>query len=71
MSLGNHLLSSLAITTGWVLALGLAGSCDTRVLGRGVEEFRRVLSGTLWTLGGVAMVSYAIKFPLARGFLCR
>jgi lipopolysaccharide/colanic/teichoic acid biosynthesis glycosyltransferase len=47
----------------------LIGGYDTRFIGLGSDEFRRILGAAVNLTAGVAVVSYAAKLDLARGYL--
>lgn len=51
----------------WVLALGASGSRATRVLGAGLEEYRRVVEASLWVFGVGAIASYILQASISRG----
>ena len=53
----------------WVGAVALAGGYDPRFIGTGPEEFRKVFNAAVSLTAGVAIVSYAAKFDLARGYV--
>ncbi|SDT52887.1 Undecaprenyl-phosphate galactose phosphotransferase, WbaP/exopolysaccharide biosynthesis polyprenyl glycosylphosphotransferase [Pseudarthrobacter equi] len=53
----------------WWLMLGFWGSRNSRVLGAGSEEYKRVLAASVWLFGIVAVVSYALRIDTARGFV--
>lgn len=53
----------------WMVALITRGAYDTRVLGVGSEEFKRVVSATFVVFGAVAVVVFAFKIDLSRGFV--
>ena len=57
------------IVAAWMLVLVLRGAYDTRVLGVGSEEFKRVVSATATVFGAVAIVAFALKLDLSRGFV--
>jgi exopolysaccharide biosynthesis polyprenyl glycosylphosphotransferase len=65
----NYALVALAIALGWLLALHAAGSYEPRFLAVGAEEFKRLLRASLWVLAGIAVVCYALKVDVARGFV--
>jgi exopolysaccharide biosynthesis polyprenyl glycosylphosphotransferase len=70
----DHLpLTYLSLTCGlpvaWWLSVLLAGGYDTRFIGLGSDEFRRVLSAAVNLTACVAVVSFAAKLDLARGYL--
>ncbi|MDI3213089.1 sugar transferase [Arthrobacter sp. AL12] len=53
----------------WWIMLGIWGSRDSRMLGSGSEEYKRVLASSAWLFGFVAVVSYALRMDTARGFV--
>lgn len=53
----------------WVAALALTHGYERRYLGTANEEYRAVFHSTLLVLGLVAVISYAMKLELSRGFL--
>ncbi|HEY1644182.1 MAG TPA: sugar transferase [Streptosporangiaceae bacterium] len=64
-----YLLLSLTLPVLWVVALGLAGGYDTRFIGVGSDEFRRVLNAGIFLTGAVAVAAYASHTDLARGYV--
>lgn len=60
---------SLFLSAAWVVALGLHGSRDIRILGVGAEEYKRVLQGTLYLFGSVAILAFVIGLEVARGYI--
>lgn len=65
----TYLEVSTVITIGWLAALAINNSRSPRVLGSGVEEYRRVLISTVSTFGTVGIVSMLFKLEIARGYL--
>jgi hypothetical protein len=57
------------VVTAWILVLILRGAYDTRILGVGYEEFERVVTATATVFGTVAVVAFALKIDLSRGFV--
>lgn len=57
------------VVVSWLLVLVLRGAYDTRILGVGSEEFKRVVSATATVFGAVAIVVFALKLDLSRGFV--
>jgi exopolysaccharide biosynthesis polyprenyl glycosylphosphotransferase len=53
----------------WLCALTAFRARSTRVIGTGVEEYRRVVSASLSTFGVIAIVSLLLKLDIARGYL--
>jgi exopolysaccharide biosynthesis polyprenyl glycosylphosphotransferase len=66
-------LTYLGLTCGlpvaWWMSVLLAGGYDTRFIGLGSDEFRRILSAAVNLTAGLAVVSYAAKLDLARGYM--
>jgi exopolysaccharide biosynthesis polyprenyl glycosylphosphotransferase len=58
-----------AIAAGWSLSLAAAGAYETRHLGTGAEEYKRVAVGTFRLWAVVAIGCYAAKLQVARGFV--
>lgn len=61
-------ITAFLSVTWWIL-LGLSGSRDTTVLGYGTEEYKRVLSSSVWLFGLVSVFSYAFQLEIARGYV--
>ncbi len=59
----------LVVIVAWMIVLVLRGAYDTRILGVGSEEFKRVVSATATVFGAVAIVVFALKLDLSRGFV--
>jgi exopolysaccharide biosynthesis polyprenyl glycosylphosphotransferase len=64
-----YLVLSLVLPVLWVISVRLAGGYDSRFIGVGTEEFRRVLNAGICLTAFVAIVSYATKTELARGYV--
>ena len=60
---------SVAIAFFWMTALSINHSRSQRIIGAGVEEYRRVWWATISIFGGVAIASMLFKLELARGYL--
>ncbi len=65
----TYLTLGLALPVFWVVALWLAGGYDTRFIGTGSDEFRKVLNAGVSLTAAIAIFSYAINLELSRGFL--
>ena len=59
---------SLAIIVTWLGFLAFFGSRDSRTLGIGFTEYRRVAQASLATFGALAIVVYLLNLQLARGY---
>src|SRR5260370_20836534 len=66
---GQYLVLSLALPFVWLVTLVLAGAYDARFIGVGTDEFRRVLNAGAFLTAAVAIVAYASKADLARGYV--
>ncbi|WP_247828502.1 sugar transferase [Arthrobacter antioxidans] len=64
-----YIVLSLVLAAGWWVTLSLRGSREATVLGHGTEEYKRVVSASLILFGLVAIVSYALQFDTARGYV--
>ena len=53
----------------WLCALAGFRTRSARIIGSGVEEYRRVVSASLSTFGVIAIVSLLLKLDIARGYL--
>ena len=65
----TYLSFTCALPVAWFMSVLLAGGYDTRFIGLGSDEYRRVLSAAVSLTAGVAVVSYAAKLDLARGYV--
>ena len=59
----------VVVVVSWLIILILRGAYDTRILGVGSEEFKRVVAATATVFGAVAVVAFALKLDLSRGFV--
>jgi exopolysaccharide biosynthesis polyprenyl glycosylphosphotransferase len=64
-----YLLLSLILPLLWVVSVWLAGGYDSRFIGIGSDEFRRVLNAGVCLTAAVAIAAYAAKADLARGYV--
>jgi exopolysaccharide biosynthesis polyprenyl glycosylphosphotransferase len=60
---------SVALAIAWWLMLGAWNSRQSRVLGSGPDEYKRVAAASLWLFGIVAIVSYVLRIDTARGYV--
>ena len=65
----SSLATSAAIVLLWLLVLSIFDTRDSKVIGFGSDEYKRVLNATLVVFGLVAMVSYLFQLNLPRGYL--
>jgi exopolysaccharide biosynthesis polyprenyl glycosylphosphotransferase len=66
---GVYLALSLVLPLIWLASLGLAGGYDSRFVGVGSDEFRRVVNAGVCLTAAVAIVAYATKTDIARGYV--
>jgi exopolysaccharide biosynthesis polyprenyl glycosylphosphotransferase len=64
-----YLALSLALPVLWIAALWMAGAYDTRFIGTGSDEYRKVLSAGVSLTAAVAIFSYAINLELSRAYV--
>ena len=53
----------------WVSWVAMFGGYDTRFIGLGSEEFRRVINSAIGLMAAIAIASYAWKLDFARGYV--
>jgi exopolysaccharide biosynthesis polyprenyl glycosylphosphotransferase len=59
---------SIGICIAWLVALTITGSRDSRVVGIGTAEYRRVVNSSLMLFGLLAIGAYLLRIELARGY---
>lgn len=64
-----YIVLSFVLAAAWWAMLSLRGSREAPVLGHGTEEYKRVVSASLILFGLVAIISYALQFDTARGYV--
>jgi exopolysaccharide biosynthesis polyprenyl glycosylphosphotransferase len=60
---------SVALALIWWIMLGAWNSRQTRVLGAGPDEYKRVAAASMWLFGLVAIFSYVFRLDTARGYV--
>ena len=65
----TYIGASLLLVGAWLLVLAFRGAYDTRFLGVGSEELKRVASGTVLAFASIASISFMLKASLSRGFV--
>ncbi|MEZ2372299.1 sugar transferase [Arthrobacter sp. RCC_34] len=65
----SYVTVSLLLIVAWWVALEYTGSRDTKFIGTGIEEYRRVTATSLWLFGAVAVFSYVFQLQTARGYV--
>jgi exopolysaccharide biosynthesis polyprenyl glycosylphosphotransferase len=53
----------------WLFSIAMFHARSIRVIGAGIEEYRRIVSASVWTFGIIAMTTLLAKIFLARGYL--
>src|SRR5262245_27427323 len=64
-----YLAFSLVMPVAWSLTVLLAGGYDSRFIGVGTDEFRKIFNAGVFLTAAVAVVSYATKADFARGYV--
>ena len=64
-----YLALSLCLPLLWLIIVALAGGYDSRFIGVGTDEFRKILNAGICLIAAVAVVSYATKAGIARGYV--
>jgi exopolysaccharide biosynthesis polyprenyl glycosylphosphotransferase len=64
-----YTLASLIVATIWLTLLAVYRTRSPRIIGAGVEEYRRVFSATLATVGVIAVGLMIFRPDYARGYL--
>jgi exopolysaccharide biosynthesis polyprenyl glycosylphosphotransferase len=62
-------LFSASLIAVWLCALAIFRTRSPRVIGAGLEEYRLVVSATVWTFGAIAIVTLLARVDVARGYL--
>lgn len=65
---GVYIAVSAALPVAWMVALALGRCYETRFLGDGPDEYRRVCNAALKVLALAAVVCFLLDLPFARGF---
>ena len=64
----SYIAFATALPVLWCASVGLAGGYESRFIGAGSDEFRKVLNAAVGLAAGVAIASYAFKIDFARGY---
>jgi exopolysaccharide biosynthesis polyprenyl glycosylphosphotransferase len=62
-------LYSVLFAALWLSSIAMFHARSIRVIGAGIEEYRRIVSASFWTFGIIAMATLLAKIFLARGYL--
>ena len=60
---------SLSLPVIWLIIVALSGGYDPRFVGLGSDEFRKVINAGVGLIAAVAVVSYATRADIARGYV--
>src|SRR5215471_20239994 len=64
-----YVIFTLSLPFLWWLSVALARGYDPRIVGLGSDEFRRLFNAAVGLTAGIAIVSYATKGEVARGYV--
>jgi exopolysaccharide biosynthesis polyprenyl glycosylphosphotransferase len=65
----NYTLVSIALIIAWNVILTIFATRDSRLIGTGNNEYRRVVDATVRLFGVVAIVAFLFQLNLARGYI--
>lgn len=65
----SYAMLSILLVPVWLASLFVARAYETRFLGTGADEFKRVGSASLRLMAVVAVVAYTFKLDIARGYV--
>ncbi|MCQ6271123.1 sugar transferase [Pseudarthrobacter sp. R1] len=65
----SYIWLSVVLAAVWWLMLGAWNSRQSRILGSGPDEYKRVAAASLWLFGIIAIVSYVFRIDTARGYV--
>lgn len=68
-SVAADALVATAVTGVWLIAIAFVGGYDTRTVGIGSDEYRRLGTGVVLTLTTAGFFAYALEVPVERTFL--
>lgn len=60
---------SVVLALAWWIMLEAWNSRQSRILGAGPDEYKRVAAASLWLFGLVAIISYVFQLETARGYV--
>lgn len=65
----SHVAQLVALVLGWAICLRVFDSYDPRMLGHGPEEYHAVVKASFVFFASLAIVSYALKLEIPRGYV--
>jgi exopolysaccharide biosynthesis polyprenyl glycosylphosphotransferase len=66
---GSYLLLTMLLPVVWLAVIGIQRGYERRFLGTGPDEYRKVFDAGLLFFALIAVVSYALRSDLARGYV--
>jgi exopolysaccharide biosynthesis polyprenyl glycosylphosphotransferase len=65
----NYVWLSAGLVVAWWVMLGAWSTRQSRILGAGPDEYKRVAAASLWLFGVLAIYSYVARIDTARGYV--
>ena len=65
----NYAWLSAGLAAAWWFMLGAWNTRQSRILGAGPDEYKRVAAASLWLFGLIAIFSYVFRIETARGYV--
>ncbi|HKU25281.1 MAG TPA: hypothetical protein VJQ54_07390, partial [Candidatus Sulfotelmatobacter sp.] len=65
----SYLFLSVFLVVAWWLMLEAWSTRQSRILGAGPDEYKRVAAASLWLFGLIAIFSYVFRLETARGYV--
>jgi exopolysaccharide biosynthesis polyprenyl glycosylphosphotransferase len=65
----SYSLISATLVVGWFLILSVFGTRDSRVVGSGTNEYKRLIDATIRLFGLIAIIAFLFQLSLARGYI--
>jgi exopolysaccharide biosynthesis polyprenyl glycosylphosphotransferase len=65
----SYTLVSIVLIVAWLLILAVFGTRDSRVIGTGNVEYKRIVDSTVRLFGIVAIIAFLSQLALARGYI--
>ena len=62
-------LVGLLLAAGWWIWLELRGTREVRLIGNGAEEAKQLVTASLTLFAAIAIASFALNVPMARGYI--
>ncbi|QNO38087.1 sugar transferase [Protaetiibacter sp. SSC-01] len=65
----NYTMFSVLLVLAWALVLTIGATRESRIVGAGPEEYKRVAASSLQLFGVVAIIGFAFQIQFSRGYL--